>query len=86
MLIELILSSWNGPTVNVCCFMLACASTKTFVSRARKRAKKIFVSRKNRQQGHSLAEVSLYVINSTSQIGYCFDVHAYHGILFVYNA
>ena len=25
--------SWNGPTVRVCCFMLACASTKTFVSR-----------------------------------------------------
>ena len=27
------ISSWNGPTVHVCCFMLACASTKTFVSR-----------------------------------------------------
>ena len=27
------LLSWNGPTVNVCCFMLARASTKTFVSR-----------------------------------------------------
>ena len=26
-------SSWNGPTVHVCCFMLARASTKTFVSR-----------------------------------------------------
>jgi len=25
-------SSWNGPTVHVCCFMLAHASTKTFVS------------------------------------------------------
>ena len=31
-LIELL--SWNGPTVHVCCFMLAPrASTKTFVSR-----------------------------------------------------
>jgi len=30
-LIELL--SWNGPTVHVCCFMLARASTKTFVSR-----------------------------------------------------
>jgi len=40
--------------------MLARASTKTFVSRVRKTAKKIFVSRKIRQQGHSLAEVSLY--------------------------
>jgi len=26
------ISSWNGPTVHVCCFMLARASTKTFVS------------------------------------------------------
>ena len=54
------ISSWNGPTVHVCCFMLARASTKTFVSRVRKTAKKIFVSRKIRYQGHSLAEVSLY--------------------------
>jgi len=30
-LIELL--SWNGLTVHVCCFMLARASTKTFVSR-----------------------------------------------------
>ena len=30
-LIELL--SWNGPTVHVCCFILARASTKTFVSR-----------------------------------------------------
>ena len=27
------ISSWNGPTVHVCCFMLARASTKTFISR-----------------------------------------------------
>jgi len=27
------ISSWNGPTVHVRCFMLARASTKTFVSR-----------------------------------------------------
>ena len=27
------ISSWNGPTFHVCCFMLARASTKTFVSR-----------------------------------------------------
>ena len=56
------ISSWNGPTVHVCCFMLARASTKTFVSRVRKTAKKIFVSRKIRYQGHWLAEVSLYLI------------------------
>jgi len=42
------ISSWNGPTVHVCCFMLESASTKTFVSRVRKTAKKIFVSRKIR--------------------------------------
>jgi hypothetical protein len=34
------ISSWNGPTVHVCCFMLARASSKTFVSRVRKTAKK----------------------------------------------
>ena len=45
------ISSWNNPTVHVCCFMLARASTKTFVSRVRKTAKK-----------SSLAEVSLYLI------------------------
>ena len=61
-LIELF--SWNGPTVHVCCFMLARASTKTFVSRVQKTAEnKIFVSRNIRQQGHSLAEVSLYIGN-----------------------
>jgi hypothetical protein len=54
------ISSWNGLTVHVCCFMLAHASTKTFVSRVRKTAKKIVVSRKIRYQGHSLAGVSLY--------------------------
>jgi len=41
-------SSWNGPTIHVCCFMLARTSTKTFVGRVRKTAKKIFVSRKIR--------------------------------------
>ena len=54
------LLSWNGPTVHVCCFMLARTSTETFVSRVQNTAKKIFVSRKIRQQGHSLAEVSPY--------------------------
>ena len=34
------ISSWNGPTVHVCCFILARASTKIFVSRVRKTAKK----------------------------------------------
>ena len=64
-LIELL--SWNGPTVHVCCFMLARACTKTFVSRVQKTAKKIFVSRKNRQQVHSLAEVSMYIHTHTVQ-------------------
>ena len=63
-LIELL--SWNGPTIHFCCFLLARASTKTFVSRIHirqpspKNSEKIFVSRKIRQQGHSLAEVSPY--------------------------
>ena len=35
------ISSWNGPTVHVCCFMLARASTKTFVSRVRKKRKNL---------------------------------------------
>jgi hypothetical protein len=42
------ISFWNGPTVHVCCFMLARASAKTFVSRVQKTAEKIFVSRKIR--------------------------------------
>ena len=45
------ISSWNGPTAHVCCFMLARASTKTFISRIRKTAKKIFVSQKNSLAG-----------------------------------
>jgi len=34
------ISSWNGPTVHVCCFMLASASTNTFVSRVKKKTAK----------------------------------------------
>jgi hypothetical protein len=44
-LIELLL--WNGPTVHVCCFMLARASTKTFISRVQKTAKKSIRCPKN---------------------------------------
>ena len=44
-LIELL--SWNGPTVHVCCFMLARASTKTFVSRAQKNSEKTLRYSKN---------------------------------------
>ena len=40
------ISSWNGLTVHVCCFMLAHASTKTFVSRVRKTAKKSSLAEK----------------------------------------
>ena len=40
------ISSWNGPTVHVCCFMLAHASTTTFVSRVRKTAKKSSLAEK----------------------------------------
>ena len=38
-LIELL--SWNGPTVHVCYFVLARASTKTFVNRVKKTAKNL---------------------------------------------
>ena len=34
------ISSWNGPTVHVCCFLLARASTETFVSRVQKNSGK----------------------------------------------
>ena len=40
------LLSWNGPTVHVCCFMLGRASTKTFVSRVQKTAKKSSLAEK----------------------------------------
>ena len=40
------ISSWNGPTFHVCCFMLARASTKSFVSRVRKTAKKYSLAEK----------------------------------------
>ena len=74
-LIELL--SWNGPTAHICYFMLARASTKTFVRRIHilqpnpyslaesKKQRKIFASRIIRQQGHSLAEVSLYSKHET---------------------
>ena len=48
-LIELL--SWNGPTVHVCCFMLARASTKTFVSRVQKTAGKNLRQAKNSLAG-----------------------------------
>ena len=59
------ISSWNGPTVHVCCFMLARASTKIFFSRIHIRqpnpyslAESIFVSRIHIRQPnpYSLAE------------------------------
>ena len=40
------ISSWNGPTVHIRCFMLARASTKTFVSRVQKTAKKSSLAEK----------------------------------------
>jgi hypothetical protein len=42
------LLSWNAPTVHVCYFMLARASIETFVTRNKKTAKNIFVTRKIR--------------------------------------
>ena len=50
-LIELL--SWNGPTVHVCCFMLARASTKTFV---KPNPYSLDESKKQRKKKPSLAE------------------------------
>ena len=61
--------------------LLARASTKTFVSRIRKTAKKIFVRRKIHYQGHSLAEVSLYTI----YLGYFCNPKYYILFLIVLN-
>ena len=50
------LLSWNGPTVHVCCFMLARASTKTFINRIHIRQPSPKNSEKNlRQPKNSLA-------------------------------
>ena len=50
------LLSWNGPTVHVWCFMLARASTKTFISRIHIRQPSPKNSEKNlRQPKNSLA-------------------------------
>ena len=43
-MIELL--SWNGPTVHVCCFMLARTSTNTFVSRVQKNSEKSSLAEK----------------------------------------
>ena len=57
------LLSWNGPTVHVCCFMLVRAHPlKHSLAESKKTAKKIFVNRKIRKQGHSLAVVSLHIL------------------------
>jgi hypothetical protein len=40
------ISSCNGQTFHVCCFMLACSSTKIFVSRVQKTAKKSSLAEK----------------------------------------
>ena len=46
------ISSWNGPTVHVCCFMLARSSTKIFFTRIHVRQP----SPKNSEKKSSLAE------------------------------
>jgi len=60
-LIELL--SWNGPTVHVCCFLLARASTKTFVSWVQKTAKNPRYP-KNSLEG-SLVSRGITVLRST---------------------
>ena len=65
------LLSWNGPTFHICCFTLARASTKTFVSRVKKTAKKSslakkFVSRVTRQPRYHCT-----VHHSSSTVQHC---------------
>ena len=60
------ISSWNGPTFHVCCFMLERASTKTFVSRVQKTAKKSsltekFVSRVTRQPRYHCIYIYIFI-------------------------
>ena len=67
------ISSWNGLTVHVCCFMLAHASTKTFVSRIHIRQP----SPKNSEKKSSLAEK--FVSRVTRQLRYhCTPISANH--------
>ena len=40
------ISSWNGPTVHVSCFMLARVSIKTFVAESEKQRKKSSLAEK----------------------------------------
>ena len=56
------ISSWNGPTIHVCCFMLARASTKTFVSRVRKTAKKSSLAEKFVSRGITVVHSSGNVV------------------------
>ena len=56
-LIELL--SWNGPTVHVCCSMLARAFTKTFVSRIHIRQPSPKKRKNLRQPKHFFSRVTL---------------------------
>jgi hypothetical protein len=62
------ISSWNGPTVHVCCFMLARASTKTFVSRVRKTAKKSSLAGSLVSQG-----ITVHIRNDINILPLIFD-------------
>ena len=63
------ISSWNGPAVHVCCFMLARASTKTFVSRVRKTAKRNLLLPKNSLAGSLVSRgITVYAIQVRSAI------------------
>ena len=67
------ISSWNGPTFHVCCFMLARASTKTFVSRVRKQRKKSllaekFVSMFTRQPRYHCTDILYQTVKKTESV------------------
>jgi hypothetical protein len=59
------IGSWNGPTVHVCYFMLARASTKTFATRVRKQRKNLR-NRKNSLAG-SLVSRGITVLRTSNK-------------------
>ena len=68
--------SWNGPTVHVCCFMLARASTKTLVSRIHIRQPSPKNSEKNlRQPKNSLAGS---LVSRGITVYYCAQLLTFH--------
>ena len=79
------ISSWNGPTIHVCCFMLTCVSTKTFVSqihicqlsqtKQRKKSSlaKKFVSRVTRQPRYHCIHIYVFIRYKIHHLNICWN-------------